>query len=173
MRVTKKKLIICGTITAIVFLLYQFSSMQLLLSKDVNTKDRRFKYQHVVKLANKQHYDENNNHSKQLTGEKFTCLSGNIVIPMSYFNDDYCDCPDGSDEPRTSACNDAFFKCSSSHVIGNDKLNTIPNSRINDGICDCCDGSDEYLPPSSYFHTIQLIYKKHSKVPITPCHIVC
>jgi len=29
----------------------------------------------------------------------FLCLDGSKTIPFEYVNDDYCDCPDGSDEP--------------------------------------------------------------------------
>ena len=29
------------------------------------------------------------------------CLNDSIVIPWKAVNDDYCDCPDGSDEPGT------------------------------------------------------------------------
>ena len=32
-------------------------------------------------------------------GKDFTCLDGSVTLPFSYVNDDYCDCPDGSDEP--------------------------------------------------------------------------
>ena len=32
-------------------------------------------------------------------GKDFTCLDGSVTVPFSYVNDDYCDCPDGSDEP--------------------------------------------------------------------------
>lgn len=53
-------------------------------------------------------------------------------------NDDYCDCPDGSDEPGTSACANGKFWCKGSNSY-------IPSSQVDDGICDCCDGLDERL----------------------------
>ena len=34
----------------------------------------------------------------------FACLSGELSISWASVNDDYCDCPDGSDEPGTGAC---------------------------------------------------------------------
>lgn len=68
------------------------------------------------------------------SGKTFTCLSGDKVIPFSSVNDEYCDCPDGSDEPGTSACEGkpgAWFYCENKgHIPGR-----VRSSRVNDGIC--------------------------------------
>ncbi|KAF2074983.1 hypothetical protein CYY_003722 [Polysphondylium violaceum] len=73
-------------------------------------------------------------------GEKFNCLRSNKQVPISQVNDDYCDCPDGTDEPGTSACSNGHFYC----INKGHKGQFIASSFVNDGVCDCCDGSDEY-----------------------------
>uniref|UniRef100_A0A7N0U9R1 Glucosidase 2 subunit beta n=1 Tax=Kalanchoe fedtschenkoi TaxID=63787 RepID=A0A7N0U9R1_KALFE len=73
-------------------------------------------------------------------GDSIKCKDGSNKFSRSHLNDDFCDCPDGSDEPGTSACPNGSFYCQNAgHVAV-----TLYSSRVNDGICDCCDGSDEY-----------------------------
>lgn len=73
------------------------------------------------------------------TSGQFTCLDKSKTIPVDRVNDDFCDCPDGSDEPGTSACANGKFYCVNKGFRGK----YIPSMQVNDGVCDCCDGSDE------------------------------
>ncbi|XP_030471904.1 glucosidase 2 subunit beta-like isoform X2 [Syzygium oleosum] len=68
------------------------------------------------------------------------CKDGSKKFARAQLNDDFCDCPDGTDEPGTSACPGAKFYCRNA---GHTPV-LVYSSRVNDGICDCCDGSDEY-----------------------------
>ncbi|CAI4058536.1 hypothetical protein SKDZ_04G4280 [Saccharomyces kudriavzevii ZP591] len=87
---------------------------------------------------------------------KWHCLSGdNIVLNLNQINDGVCDCPDGSDEPGTAACEDDVFQKVAEQSSGMGKYFFCDNknfisryiriSEVADGICDCCDCSDEML----------------------------
>jgi hypothetical protein len=74
-----------------------------------------------------------------------------IELAASQVDDDYCDCADASDEPRTAACSgatrNARFTCPNDvHIDGGHTPVTIAASRVLDGVCDCCDGADESPP---------------------------
>ena len=66
-------------------------------------------------------------------------------VPLSAYNDDYCDC--GEDEPHTAACSQQGRSLENSYsffcVNAGFKGHRLLSSRLGDGICDCCDGSDE------------------------------
>lgn len=84
-------------------------------------------------------------------GKEWTCLNDtNIKINITQINDGVCDCPDGSDEPGTSACNvvnEAVNEGNSLFYCANDGFipRYIDKSSVGDGVCDCCDCSDELL----------------------------
>ena len=70
------------------------------------------------------------------------CADGSQSLETGQINDDYCDCDDGSDEAKTSACAHiafARFQCTNTGFAEE----WLPASRVGDGVCDCCDGSDE------------------------------
>ncbi|KAJ6795194.1 glucosidase 2 subunit beta isoform X3 [Iris pallida] len=75
-----------------------------------------------------------------LDGAVIFCKDGSKSFPRSRLNDNFCDCPDGTDEPGTSACPESKFYCRNA----GDAPRFLFSSRVNDDICDCCDGSDEY-----------------------------
>ncbi|XP_038901581.1 glucosidase 2 subunit beta isoform X2 [Benincasa hispida] len=74
------------------------------------------------------------------SSDMIKCRDGSNKFSKAQLNDNYCDCPDGTDEPGTSACPNGKFYCRNA---GHVPL-LLFSSRVNDDICDCCDGSDEY-----------------------------
>lgn len=58
--------------------------------------------------------------------EFFMCADQSASIPSSFVNDNFCDCPDGSDETRTSACKNKLFTCPEKKIHSN---------WVHDGIC--------------------------------------
>ena len=61
----------------------------------------------------------------------FECKDKSAQIPSIFINDDFCDCPDGSDEPGTSACPQGQFYCRNDQY----KPEFISSSKVMDTIC--------------------------------------
>ncbi|CAG9466711.1 unnamed protein product [Pedinophyceae sp. YPF-701] len=69
----------------------------------------------------------------------FECFDKSMKIARSRVQDNYCDCPDGSDEPGTAACPNGTFYCRN---LGHGPRR-LASAMVDDGVCDCCDGTDE------------------------------
>ena len=94
----------------------------------------------------------------KINSTHFVCDNNTKILPLEKFNDNYCDCEDGSDENITNACTNGKFYCN--NYLYFPKI--ISTSKLNDGVCDCCDGSDETninCPITCYYLSINQ-YKK-------------
>jgi hypothetical protein len=83
--------------------------------------------------------------SVNVAADTFTCFDGSAKISLAFFNDGILDCPDGSDEPSTSANPNSTFYCGNGKILSH----KVKGWSVGDGICDCCDGSDESTNPHS------------------------
>ncbi|KAJ8658183.1 hypothetical protein O0I10_006190 [Lichtheimia ornata] len=95
----------------------------------------------VVQASSLRGINPERQHLYQPKNGQWECLDNSKAIPATAINDDYCDCPDGSDEPGTSACPNSMFYCENKgHIPA-----YIKSWAVDDGVCDeaCCDGSDE------------------------------
>ncbi|KAF2305193.1 hypothetical protein GH714_002920 [Hevea brasiliensis] len=68
----------------------------------------------------------------KISSDTIKCKDGSKKFTKAQLNDDFCDCPDGSDEPGTSACPRGKFYCRNSGHIPV----LLFSSRVNDGICE-------------------------------------
>ncbi|KAG8386832.1 hypothetical protein BUALT_Bualt03G0190100 [Buddleja alternifolia] len=111
----------------------------------------------TVGFADEKYYD----------AELIKCKDGSKSFTKDRLNDNFCDCPDGTDEPGTSACPAGRFYCKNTGSTPR----FLFSSRVNDHICDCCDGSDEYdgsvICPNSCIMGGNVVYQRIQSGSVT------
>ena len=83
------------------------------------------------------------------SAESFKCINHpEIELQLSQVNDDYCDCPDGSDEPGTSAC--SAVKAADLAIPGF----YCKNKGVIFAECQLSDQADYSRPPTTIYTSI-------------------
>ena len=113
-----------------------------------------FSQHHNKNRSTQNHHIKTKNRRQHVVTYDFICKSHPNKIGI--LNDDYCDCPDGSDEPHTSACSHLLvgqrqFACNNKNIgrgiAGSNHdgsmMTYVFTSRVNDGIVDCHNNADE------------------------------
>jgi protein kinase C substrate 80K-H len=93
-------------------------------------------------------YTRNDAISASRTGAQpgTACAHDGRKLSIAQWNDGYCDCADGSDEPGTAACaGQTSIKASTTFFCANAGYlsRRLAPLFVDDGVCDCCDGTDE------------------------------
>lgn len=96
------------------------------------------------------------------TAHQANLFSSKVVVACpngakGYLNDDYCDCSDGRDESKTSACSHLLVQKDSFACA--DGSGFVYSSRVSDGVKDCADGSDEGITISSRLRRTPTIHE--------------
>ncbi len=103
-------------------------------------------------------YNSNQIYINKINSTHFACDNNQKILSLEKFNDNYCDCEDGSDENTTNACINGNYYCNNNLYYPK----IISTSKLNDGICDCCDGGDEkdFNCPNTCLYLSNIEYKK-------------
>jgi len=135
-------------------------------SSKIQSSNEMFECQLIDPISYKIYINENHEIINYDNNQNNLIENLKIKLPNSFVNDNFCDCKNGIDEYKTSACsgiiniknmddnndnnnNDNEYKeqveIQSMFTCNNSPFSPIriPTSRIDDGVCDCCDGSDE------------------------------
>lgn len=122
-----------------------FSDQQETPSKQVQSLESDFKTQMLTNLVGVAHkemraYSVAFNYEEDVV-KQFVCLYSKETIHLDHFNDDFCDCKDGTDEPSTTACSHvkdqgvfaARFYCKLPCPPRYEIQQDIPYAFVNDG----------------------------------------
>ncbi|KAH3902091.1 uncharacterized protein SCODWIG_00925 [Saccharomycodes ludwigii] len=140
--------------------LFLYSLCQALDDNEINSNDNNSIFIKGIPKTLQPLYKPIKIPENDINGQYYwKCLNNpEIILRYDQINDDFCDCPDGSDEPGTSACSNGKFYCENEGF----KSYYISSYKVNDGVCDCCDCSDETNQVTE--STCSEINEKYTKV---------